>query len=202
MKTNTTKQLFFDDAAPRWVREEEQRSARLASLFAAGMLPAAGPVLDVGSGTGILIPHLLAAGCRPVLACEISHGMLQQAQARHGNAEGTLFVQGDGQRLPLRDRSCGTVHCFSVFPHFDAPAQALGEFRRVLRPGGTLCILHLMDHEELNALHREAGHAVAKDILPPVHRLAADVAAHGFRVTQAEERPGLYLLTAALPPLL
>lgn len=202
MGINTEKQVFFDDAAPRWVRDEAERSARLAELFASDILPVSGPVLDVGTGTGVLIPHLHAAGCREIHACEISGSMLRMAHARYRDLPGVRFLQCDAQRLPARDDAYATVHCFSVYPHFDAPAQALGEFRRVLRPGGTLCVLHLMDHTELNALHREAGRAVAGDVLPPVDRLAAALPRHGYRVVRAEERPGLYLVLAEIAALL
>jgi demethylmenaquinone methyltransferase/2-methoxy-6-polyprenyl-1,4-benzoquinol methylase len=200
MTINTEKQLFFDDVAPRWVRDEATRSARLAELFTSDILPVSGPVLDVGTGTGILIPHLRAAGCREIHACEISGSMLGMAHARYRDLPGVRFLQCDAQRLPVRDAVYGTVHCFSVYPHFDAPERALGEFRRVLRPGGSLCILHLMDHTELNALHRDAGRAVAHDILPPVHTLAAALPRHGYHVIHAEERPGLYLLQAVTVP--
>ncbi|MDT8323828.1 MAG: class I SAM-dependent methyltransferase [Bacteroidota bacterium] len=201
MRTNPEKQLFFDDVAPRWMRDEEARSARLAELFSAGVLPVTGPVLDVGTGTGILIPHLLAAGCRAIHACEISGAMLQSAWTRYAGARGVHFLRCDAQRLSLRDASVATVHCFSVYPHFDTPDRALAEFRRVLRPGGKLCILHLMDHTELNALHSDAGRAVAHDLLPPMDALSATLQRCGYHVLHAEERPGLYLLCAQLPPL-
>ena len=198
MRTNTEKQLFFDDVAPRWVRDEEERSARLAGLFSSGILPVSGPVLDVGTGTGILLPHLRASGCDAIDACEISEAMLRTAQERHGNVPGVRFLRCDAHRLPVRDASYGTVHCFSVYPHFDDPDRAIAEFRRVLRAGGSLCVLHLMDHMELNALHRDAGHAVAHDVLPPVKTLADTLTSSGYRVLHAEERPGLYLLHAAI----
>jgi ubiquinone/menaquinone biosynthesis C-methylase UbiE len=54
---------------------------RLADIVAA--LPGLGPssrVLDVGSGTGCLIPHLQARGVRDILAVDVSSAMVQQLQ--------------------------------------------------------------------------------------------------------------------------
>jgi SAM-dependent methyltransferase len=48
------------------------------------------------------------------------------------------FLQGDINRLPLRDASIAGVWNLGVLEHFDEPAgiRILQEFRRVLTPGG------------------------------------------------------------------
>lgn len=55
-------------------------------------VPGLGPdsrVLDVGSGTGALIPHLHAAGVKDILAVDLSEGMLAGLRQRF-NDPGTL----------------------------------------------------------------------------------------------------------------
>jgi SAM-dependent methyltransferase len=52
-------------------------------------------IIDVGSGTGCLIPHLRARGVKDILAVDLSPVMLQQLAARYpppstvGNDSGT-----------------------------------------------------------------------------------------------------------------
>ncbi len=56
---------------------------RLAAITAA--VPGLGPhsrVLDVGSGTGCLLPHLQARGVADILAVDLSAMMLEQLQKR------------------------------------------------------------------------------------------------------------------------
>lgn len=220
------KQAFFDGVVPDWIRDTDERSARLAELFAAYDLPVNAPALDVGSGAGIMLPFLMerlrtkqqsvsdAAAHSPGLArktreatnmhpdapavieLEISPEMLRMARDTHGTEHGIAYLQADAHHLPFPGNYFGTVHCFSVYPHFDHPRRALAEFRRCLRPGGALCILHLMGHEELNAIHRDAGRVVAEDRLPPVDRVAEIVEESGFVVRYTEERSDLYLLVA------
>ena len=189
-------QRFFDGVAPRWILDTEKRRAQLADVFKAYDLPCDGPALDIGSGASILAPFLLEAGPRSVFEVEISRSMLLLGRELHPGLHGLHFLQSDAHVLPFRDGVFGSVHCFSAFPHLIAPDAALAEFRRCLQPGATLCILHLMNHEELNALHRGVGDVVADDVLPPVETLSRDVQQAGFTVMRAEERPGLYLLTA------
>ena len=198
MHTLAEKQAFFNDAAPRWILDSESRSARLEHIFQEYTLPLAAPILDVGGGVGILLP-LLRLHAEPdahIVELEVAMDMLRLGKTLHDSVPRIDYMQADGQRLPLASGIFGSIHCFSVFPHFHKPQDALAEFRRCLRPGGVLCILHLMGHLQLNALHREAGRIVAQDVLPPVDTLSDTVRHAGFDIMHAEERPDLYLLIA------
>ena len=87
-------------------------------------------VVEPGAGTGKLTRSLTALGLR-VLAVEPDARMLAVLQ-EHG-LEG---VQGTAEALPLGDGEADAVVAGSSLHWFDLDA-ALGEFARVLRPGGT-----------------------------------------------------------------
>lgn len=56
---------------------------RLAEIV--GLIPGLGPdtrLLDVGAGTGCLIPHLQARGVADITAVDLSAAMLEQLEAR------------------------------------------------------------------------------------------------------------------------
>lgn len=98
-----------------------------------------GPVLELGAGTGDLLPHLAAAGLRPV-GLERSATML--AQARRKLAARRLVgvvVRGDARALPFADAYFGAV--VATFPsnYLLAPAT-WREIERVLRPGGRVVV--------------------------------------------------------------
>lgn len=196
MTETLRKKEFFDAVAPRWISDQEQRTMRLEEIFRRAEIPFAAPLLDVGGGVGILLPLLRERSAGPIVEYEISREMITRARDAHEQRGGIGFVQGDAHWLPFPDNHFCTVHCFSVYPHFTQPAQALAEIHRCLRPGGTLCILHLMGHRELNAMHRKAGECVSRDVLPLISRLASSLQPMGFEVLCAEERSDLYLLVA------
>ena len=200
MHETTDKRFFFDSVAPRWLRDAAPRSEQLRQILSSYAIPCAAPLLDVGSGAGIMLPFLRerSTSTDVIVEMDISGEMLNLAKHHHGDAGLLRYVQADAHRLPFPAASFNTVMCFSVYPHFHSPALALSELARCLKPGGQLCILHLMGHLELDAMHREAGDAVSRDILPAASDLATGLADYGFHPEIVEERSDLYLIVAAL----
>jgi len=98
--------------------------------------------LDVATGTGAcLIPAARAVGDRGVaVGIDLSEGMLEQLR-RASRAAGLEHVRVelmDAEHIEFPDESFDVVTCaFAVFLFPDRP-RALGEFARVLRPGGTV----------------------------------------------------------------
>src|SRR3954466_7771063 len=96
--------------------------------------------LEVGAGTGYFSLNLLRAGTvREAVCTDISPGMLRALEA---NAEGLgLAVETavcDAEDLPFDDASFDLVLGHAVLHHLPDLPRAFGEFRRVLRPGGTV----------------------------------------------------------------
>ncbi len=89
-------------------------------------------VLEVGCGTGLLLQRV-APIARSHLGVDLSPGMLEKARER-----GLHVREADASALPLEDASFDVVYSFKVLSHVQAIEQALAEFARVTRPGGTL----------------------------------------------------------------
>lgn len=117
----------------------------------------AGPVVDVGCGTGRLTAHLHERGLDAV-GVDLSPGMLAQARAAH---PGLRFSEGSVTALDLDDASCaGAVSWYSLLhlPPERLP-RAFAELARVLRPGGALLL----------GFHVGTGHRVISGAYgPPV----------------------------------
>ena len=96
-----------------------------------------GVVLDVGCGTGLMAARL-AAGGRRVVGLDIAAAMLAPQRRRAPRAR---FVLGDAEALPLRAGTFDAVVNLISVHHYPDPARAVGEFRRVLRPGGRLVLV-------------------------------------------------------------
>ncbi|GAA4458383.1 methyltransferase domain-containing protein [Phytohabitans houttuyneae] len=92
-----------------------------------------GLVLDAGAGTGRHLAAVLdALPAAPGLALDVSKPALRRAARAHPRA-GAALCDTWG-RLPVADGSAGVV--MDVFAPRNGP-----EFRRVLRPGGTLLVV-------------------------------------------------------------
>ncbi|MFN2308282.1 MAG: malonyl-ACP O-methyltransferase BioC [Gammaproteobacteria bacterium] len=96
-------------------------------------------ILDLGTGTGHIAHAALKRypGAR-VLALDIAEGMLAQARRRSGWWRRPRFVCGDIERLPFATHSVDMVLSNLTLQWCNDLAATCAEFRRVLRPGGTL----------------------------------------------------------------
>jgi ubiquinone/menaquinone biosynthesis C-methylase UbiE len=99
---------------------------------------ARGRVLEIGAGTGAMLPHYTAA-VDEVVATEVDPHMLRRAERKAGRAEvAVLLREVDAQHLPFEDDTFDTVVvALSLCTIPDAPA-ALREARRVLHDDGQL----------------------------------------------------------------
>jgi protein-L-isoaspartate O-methyltransferase len=119
---------YFDELAPDWDARfagEPRRHAPLVDALDRGGPFVAGPVLDVGSGTGAQTA-VLADRLGHVVAVDLSLEMLRHAPAALG-----ARVQADAVRLPLRDASISVAVVVNAFLF---PAELV----RVLVPGGAV----------------------------------------------------------------
>jgi arsenite methyltransferase len=105
-------------------------------------IPSGGTALDVGSGPGNVTASLArAAGPEGLaLGVDISEPMLARA-VRSEAGSNVGFIRADAQRLPLRDNTVDAVVSMAVLQLIPAPAAALVEMARVLRPGGRLAVM-------------------------------------------------------------
>ncbi|HTH87316.1 class I SAM-dependent methyltransferase [Mycobacterium sp.] len=115
-------------------------------------------VVDVACGPGYLAGRAAERGAMAV-GVDIAEPMIRLAQRRFPRAE---FRQGDAQALPFPDRCFDAVVANLGLPHFGQPEQAVGEFRRVLTPGGRVALTawNHPAHARLVGVLLEAVHEV------------------------------------------
>ncbi|MFO1405029.1 MAG: class I SAM-dependent methyltransferase [Azonexus sp.] len=95
-------------------------------------------VLDAACGEGYG-SSLLAGVARSVVGVDISDSAVRHAREKY-RARNLRFVEGDCSRLPLESTSVDMVVSFETIEHHSQHDAMLREFKRVLRPGGTLFI--------------------------------------------------------------
>jgi ubiquinone/menaquinone biosynthesis C-methylase UbiE len=92
-------------------------------------------ILDLGCGTGRFSEALAARFNAEVIGIDPSKKMLEQARSKQLDAR-VHYEPGSGEAIPLPANSVDVVFMSMSFHHFNNPALAARECRRVLRNGG------------------------------------------------------------------
>lgn len=167
--------------------------------------------LDVGTGTGNLAGLFLGRGCA-MSGVDQSREMLRLCRAKYPDMETRL---GNFLALPYLEEKFDFVVSSFAFHHLAGEQQllALEEMRRVLKPGGRICIADSMgpdsasekadpvsrpEHSRASARARAAARAPERpeDPYPSAARLRQWLEANGFAVETERLNETLHLIYA------
>ncbi|MGO9642084.1 MAG: class I SAM-dependent methyltransferase [Candidatus Acidiferrales bacterium] len=195
------KREFFDSMAAGWdsFPQPDDAAAKRARFVALATEGQPSQILDVGCGTGVLVPDILRqCPSSTIVELDFAAEMIARNQAKHSQPN-VLFVCSSIEEALLDPESFDAILCFGVVPHLGSLDVGLRKLVQLLRPGGRLSVGHLMGSAELNAFHAGVEGPVQRDHLPPVERLAGLLRLLRLRVGIAEERPDWYFLRAERP---
>ena len=101
-------------------------------------------VLEVGAGTGRHLQYVKHRFDRYVMT-DISENLLKLARDRYHDCSGLQFEVADATKLPYPDASFDRLISIYNLEHLPNPHSVLKEWRRVIKPGGTLSIAIPLD---------------------------------------------------------
>ncbi|MFN8178841.1 MAG: metalloregulator ArsR/SmtB family transcription factor [bacterium] len=139
---------FFRRTASVWDALRESTlgpSTHLGQLV--GAVRPGGTVVDLGTGTGVLLEKLAPRSQR-LIGVDASPEMLDVAR-RHVEAAKLSHVElrlGALEHLPLSDGEADTMVANMVLHHVANPPEVLREIRRGLKPQGRLVVADLEEH--------------------------------------------------------
>jgi ubiquinone/menaquinone biosynthesis C-methylase UbiE len=153
----TRSQAFFSSAAGQWDRLRREMFGDRFHLHAlAGLVDEDWTVGDLGCGTG-QTTEALAPFVRQVIAVDHSRAMLKAARQRLAALGNVEVRQGALEALPIDDASLDAVTLSLVLVHVAEPLAVLREACRVVRPGGRLLAVDMLEHDR-REYQQEMGH--------------------------------------------
>jgi ArsR family transcriptional regulator len=150
-------QEFFATAAGEWDR---LRSALFGDTFllwaVLGLIEPSLTVGDLGCGTGQLT-ETVAPYVKRVISVDGSADMLEAARQRVGAARNVELRRGDLESLPIDNGELDAAMLSLVLHYSPAPARALGEVNRVLKPRGRVLVVDMLPHDR-QEYQQQMGH--------------------------------------------
>lgn len=158
-----TVRRFFDRYAGQWDARQVRHEDRISRILDFAEIREGVSVLDVGSGTGVLIPDYLARNVKSVTAVDLSPAMIACAQKKFADPRVTLLC-ADAEALDFsRPFDCCVV--YNAFPHFPDPARLIGRLAAQLAPNGRLTIAHGMSRAQIDRHHAGAASGVSLGLM-------------------------------------
>lgn len=166
MENRNLTRIYYDRLS-RWydlLSSSSERPAKLRGLHILDVRPGE-RILEIGCGTGEVL-SMLASSTNPngmAWGCDISSGMLNAARSKlHPLAlPNLLLLQGDARGLPFAPEALDAifiVFTLELFPSMEIPI-VLQECKRVLRPGGRIGIVTLLQTKKPGLMEQLYGRA-------------------------------------------
>jgi SAM-dependent methyltransferase len=189
LQRNSFDELYkvFEPPLPEGVPE------RLEKIVAHGKINRGDTVLDVGSGTGILIPIIKTYEPRRIYACDLSEVMLEQLSSKkYPNVE---TIVADVRDLGLPGRSLDVVFINACYPNIVDKTGAFRNLSRMMTPEGRMVISHPLGRSFIRSLRARAPFPL--DDFPEKSEAERLFKPFGFEIGTFIDEPKLYILVAS-----
>ena len=172
----------FRESTPREVVPRLKQIVELAHLERSDR------VLDVGTGTGVLIPYIRRYGVRKIVGCDLSSMMLKEAKKQHPDV---LFWCGDVVNMPDTQGSFDAVFLNAMFGNVWDQWETLQKVATLLAARGRIYISHPLGSRFVADLH-EKDPRRTPHLLPDIHCLRELTATLGLKILYCKDFTEFY----------
>lgn len=143
--------FFFDNLAHKWDSICNHDEKKLRYIIELADISTHSRILDVGTGTGVLIEYLLRSNPKKIVALDISENMLQIAKDKYKEYDNIEFIQSDIYNYI--EEGFDYIFLYSVYPHLLKKELLFNKFKNILNKNGKVIIAHSESRKLINLHH-------------------------------------------------
>ena len=182
---------FFNKLAPKWDETTSHDSKKIEKIIQLSSIEKGAKILDIGSGTGILLSYFLETLPLSITAVDISDNMILRAKQKYRDDRIT-FIRGDIIEY-TKEKDFNYLFLYSAYPHFKDKDKLFSHLLSLASYGGKIVIAHSMGREEINKIH-EKNCDVKDHSLPPVE-VTAEIMSKYFKVDKMIDNREMYYIS-------
>lgn len=187
---------FFNKAAKDWdANETKSTPVKINRILDEIGISVGAKILDLGTGTGVLIPYLVdrVGNNGKVKGIDISDGMLSRAKEKYASLVSyELFEKKDFEKEEI-DGIYDIILLYCVYPHLSEPLATL---RRLLdcnlAQKGKIIVAFPADEKFINGIHGDRK--IESDLLPSASELSSYFSKNGFNSRVISETGESYIV--------
>lgn len=185
---------YFDGVADDWDKNAKPDKEKIKLMLSIAGVKEGDKVLDVGSGTGVLLPYLSwAVGLGgTVVALDCSPKMIEVSQRKNSMLPNVSFRNADVE-MDLLSGHFDHIIMFNMFPHLRHPFTTIRRLvERNLTVDGNLLIFHSMGRNQLNEIHSHHFGGNEFYRLPEISQLSERIRHEGVKTSSPIDEEDCY----------
>jgi demethylmenaquinone methyltransferase/2-methoxy-6-polyprenyl-1,4-benzoquinol methylase len=186
---------YFNSVAEVWDKHVHNDGKKIRRILDLIHIREGSRILDVGTGTGVLIPYLSekTGDCGSITAVDQAEKMIKKAREKFSR-ENINFIAGDVFELLPAENTFDYITCYNVFPHFTDQEKAVCQLAGLLKNGGSLLIFHSSSRDKINRMHRNGSPEVRDALLPSMEVMKAFLADAGLNIVLTADNEEMFAI--------
>ncbi|GAA0180052.1 methyltransferase domain-containing protein [Clostridium sediminicola] len=180
---------FFNEMAEKWDETVYHDDTKLNKIMELSKVSKDTKVLDIGTGTGVLIPYLLKRNVQSIDAVDLSENMIKVAKSKFHDDRINFHICNI---MNFKNNGYDYAFIYSAYPHFPDKEKLIKHIHSLLNKDGKIIIAHSQSKEQINALHKTKD-SVKEDRLPSAE-ITTSLMKNYFKIDKVIDNEEMYFI--------
>lgn len=182
---------FFNSVAFKWDDKCKHDERKIRQIIDLSDIESGAKILDVATGTGVLIKYLLEKEPSNITAVDISENMIKVARGKYKDNRVRFIVK---DIMEFNEKGFDYIFIYSAYPHFKDKEALFRHLFDILNPSGKIIIAHSDSKEKINKTHSKNNNT-KDDILLPAEITIKTMSKY-FKINKVIDNEKMYYISA------